>query len=223
MTGATVGGNNAMYAYDAFDVRVSGTVSGTSSSYPWDRLAPYPTLVDDGVYGYLHGAGPQAQIDGSGNHHYLLSDALASIRGVTDGSGALDTTYDAFGAIRSQTGAGSTFGYTGEWYTAATGLLHLRACDLNPTLGRFLSADTVQPNAPGSQGFNLYAYVANNPTSWIDPSGHSSFERLWRHASVYPSNRAGRLCPSRLLDHTDRADARPGQESGLMAVWATSP
>jgi len=27
------------------------------------------------------------------------------------------------------------------------------------TLGRFLSADTVQPNAPGSQGYNLYAYI----------------------------------------------------------------
>ena len=174
MTDATVGGNSASYAYDAFDVRVSGTVSGTSSSYLWDRLAPYPTLIDDGVYGYLHGVGPQAQIDGSGNRSYLLSDALASIRGVTDGSGALvgSTTYDAFGAIRSQTGTGSAFGYTGELYTATTGLLHLRARDLNPTLGRFLSADTVQPNAPGSQGFNLYAYVANNPTLWVDPSGH---------------------------------------------------
>jgi RHS repeat-associated protein len=84
---------------------------------------------------------------------------------VTDGSGVLvgSIAYDAFGAVRSQSGSSSALGYTGELYTAATGLLHLRARDLNPTLGRFLSADTVQPNAPGSQGFNLYAYVANNP------------------------------------------------------------
>ncbi len=41
-----------------------------------------------------------------------------------------------------------------------------------PNLGRFLSVDTVQPNAPGTMGYNLYAYVANNPTTWIDPSGH---------------------------------------------------
>ena len=54
--------------------------------------------------------------------------------------------------------------------------MDLRARELDPTLGRFLSADTVQPNAPGSQGYNLYAYVANNPTTWTDPNGHSTVD-----------------------------------------------
>ncbi|MCE7989402.1 MAG: DUF3990 domain-containing protein [Caldilinea sp. CFX5] len=31
----------------------------------------------------------------------------------------------------------------------------------------------MQPNAPGTQGYNRYAYVANNPTTWVDPSGYS--------------------------------------------------
>jgi hypothetical protein len=48
----------------------------------------------------------------------------------------------------------------------------------NPALGRFLSADPVQPcpegSQPGTQGHKLYAYVANNPTSWVDPSGFSA-------------------------------------------------
>ena len=42
---------------------------------------------------------------------------------------------------------------------------------MSPSLGRFLSADSVQPNAPGTQGYDPYAYVANNPTTWTDPSG----------------------------------------------------
>lgn len=49
---------------------------------------------------------------------------------------------------------------------------HLRARDLHPALGRFLSTDPVQPNAPGTQGYHRYAYVANNPTTWVDPSGY---------------------------------------------------
>jgi len=64
-------------------------------------------------------------------------------------------------------------GFTGEYYAQETGLWHLRARDLHPALGRFLSADPVQPNAPGTQGYNRYAYVANNPTTWGDPSGYS--------------------------------------------------
>ncbi len=32
----------------------------------------------------------------------------------------------------------------------------------------------MQPNAPGTQGYNLYAYTANNPTTWVDPSGDSA-------------------------------------------------
>ncbi len=31
----------------------------------------------------------------------------------------------------------------------------------------------MQPNAPGTQGYNLYAYTANNPTTWTDLSGHA--------------------------------------------------
>jgi hypothetical protein len=31
----------------------------------------------------------------------------------------------------------------------------------------------VQPNAAGTQGYNRYAYTANNPASLTDPSGHS--------------------------------------------------
>ncbi|MEZ4617262.1 MAG: hypothetical protein R2867_17375 [Caldilineaceae bacterium] len=41
-------------------------------------------------------------------------------------------------APRTQSGLVNAFGYSGEQYTPATGLLHLRARDLNPRLGRFL-------------------------------------------------------------------------------------
>ena len=42
------------------------------------------------------------------------------------------------------------------------------------------SLDTVQPNAPGTQGYNRYAYVANNPATWTDPSGHAASDTACR-------------------------------------------
>ncbi len=75
--------------------------------------------------------------------------------------------------MRDQTGSSLALGYTGQLTDPSTGFIDLRARQLDPTLGRFLSADSVQPNAPGTQGYNLYAYTANNPTTWVDLSGHA--------------------------------------------------
>ena len=107
--------------------------------------------------------------------------AAPKMRTLVDGSGAAvgGADYAAFGAYRNQTGVTSRFGFTGEYYAQETGMWHLRARDLHPGLGRFLSPDPVQPNAPGTQGYNLYAYVANNPTNWVDPSGYSLEEPVF--------------------------------------------
>jgi RHS repeat-associated protein len=175
LSSATVSGTTETYAYDGDDVRISATTGGTTTTNVWDRASGLPLLLDDGTDAYLHAGGLQEQVDGSNADSYPLADSLGSVRGMTDGTGTLTATadYGAFGDVRSSTGAGSSFGYAGEQSDSVTGALYLRARDYQPTLGRFLSADSVQPNAPGTQGYNRYAYAANNPTTWTDPSGHT--------------------------------------------------
>ena len=188
MTSATVAGQTVDYAYDALGVRVSATISGTTQNLLWDRAqgapAELPLLVDDGTQSYIHGAGPMAQIDSTGSRHDLLNDGLGSVRSIIDGSGAVVGTadYSAFGEYLTQSGVTSRFGFTGEYYAEETGMWHLRARDLHPALGRFLSPDPVQPcpegSQPGTRGYNRYAYVANNPTTWVDLSGFSAAPAL---------------------------------------------
>jgi RHS repeat-associated protein len=103
----------------------------------------------------------------------VLDDVLGSAHGLIDSTGMLSGTadYDVFGAVRQSSGSASIFGFTAEQRDSTTGFTYLRALYLDPTLGSFTQADSVQPHAPGTHGWNLYAYLANNPTTWADPSG----------------------------------------------------
>ena len=50
-------------------------------------------------------------------------------------------------------------------------LVYQKARYDDPALGRFLSMDPVGFHASNPQSFNRYAYVNNNPTTFVDPDG----------------------------------------------------
>jgi hypothetical protein len=52
------------------------------------------------------------------------------------------------------------------------GIYDYRARYYDPSIGRFLSADTIVPNPGDPQSYNRYAYVLNNPMRYTDPTGH---------------------------------------------------
>jgi RHS repeat-associated protein len=58
--------------------------------------------------------------------------------------------------------------YTGRELDAETGLYFYRSRYYDPSVGRFLSED---PIGFGAQDANLYRYVGNSPTNFIDPMG----------------------------------------------------
>lgn len=71
---------------------------------------------------------------------YPLLDAQASLRHLSDGTGALmrSVTYDAWGQVRQRTGSvWSRLGYTGEPMGTHDGTVSLRARHYQPALGRF--------------------------------------------------------------------------------------
>ncbi len=50
----------------------------------------------------------------------------------------------------------------------------MQARTYNPTTGRFLQTDNVQPNAPSTPGYSLYTYANNNPSTFNDPTGQTA-------------------------------------------------
>jgi RHS repeat-associated protein len=53
-----------------------------------------------------------------------------------------------------------------------TGLYYYNARYYDPSIGRFISPDTIVPHPANPQSFNRYSYCLNNPLTYIDPSGH---------------------------------------------------
>lgn len=64
-------------------------------------------------------------------------------------------------------------GYTGHSMLGSMGLIHMNGRVHDAILGRFLSPDPTVPHPGFTQSYNRYAYVNNNPLSFIDPSGFS--------------------------------------------------
>jgi RHS repeat-associated protein len=107
---------------------------------------------------------------------YFLSDALGSVRQLTDTAGeiTLSKTYNPYGENVSSAGdAQTSYGFTGE-YTDSTGDIYLRARYYNPNDGRFLTKDTWGGQANHPLSLNRWNYTEGNPINFTDPSGHYS-------------------------------------------------
>ncbi len=106
---------------------------------------------------------------------YLHTDHLGSPVAATDANGAEVGTqsFYPFGEVRNPQGIFDTErGFTGQIADAATGLNFYNARYMDPTLGRFISPDSIVPSVFDPTLFNRYAYVANNPLKYTDPTGH---------------------------------------------------
>jgi len=106
---------------------------------------------------------------------WLLGDHLGSTSMVTDASGVMvsETRYSAFGETRYQNGTLTTDHlYTGQRQEAEIGLYYYVARWYDPAIGRFIQADSIVPDPGSAVGYDRFAYAANNPVKYIDPSGH---------------------------------------------------
>ncbi|TGK23369.1 RHS repeat-associated core domain-containing protein [Leptospira kmetyi] len=66
------------------------------------------------------------------------------------------------------------FKYSGQEEDKETGLLFYKSRYYDPSVGRFLQADTVA-NAQSLSGSNLYMYVDGNPMQYNDPTGNNAW------------------------------------------------
>lgn len=105
---------------------------------------------------------------------YLLGDHLGSTNVVVDPGGNLvsELRYKPWGETMYASGTSPTdYRYTGQREEAGIGLYYYRARWYDPSLGRFVQADTVTAGLRPA-AWDRYSYVLNNPVRHIDPTGH---------------------------------------------------
>lgn len=108
-------------------------------------------------------------------------DGHGNVRFLTSAIGELTDTYDydAYGTLISQTGVTpNSHLYCGEQFDAEVGLYYNRARYLNCDLGRFWSADKVDPALKDPITIHRYVYGGVNPVTLIDPSGFITVNEL---------------------------------------------
>jgi RHS repeat-associated protein len=202
VTDAATGAEIVDYGYDDRARRVvSERASGedvfrlpdADAEYRWDGIGT-PSLEK-----YVAVAGMTvAKIDGritaatvAARVVYFASDHLGSPSLVMNGSGAVIERWDShpFGEENrlalDAAGLGADYRdpadpttaltrrFQGRDLGAETGDYDFGARTYRPSLGRFLSPDSVVPSAFDSQSWNRYSFVFNNPLRWVDPSGHA--------------------------------------------------
>ncbi|MEQ9498072.1 MAG: toxin TcdB middle/N-terminal domain-containing protein [Deltaproteobacteria bacterium] len=110
---------------------------------------------------------------------FLHADHTGSHVAATDASGAVrgQQAFRVHGALRSVHGYVGAYGFTGQETDATTGFVHMTYRDLDPVTGRwdafdpaFIMFDASAMSKLGEASTG-YAYVANNPGTYNDPSG----------------------------------------------------
>jgi RHS repeat-associated protein len=166
------GAEVAIFLYDPLGRRAQKAAGAITHDYVYDGQDILKEARSDGtVYTYVHGPGidePLARLDQTNAVAHYHADGLGSIVTMTDAAGnAVETKqYDAWGNI--ETGAAQPgYAFTGREWDPETGLYYYRARYYDPKIGRFISEDRSRFRG----GINLYSYVANNPTNFVDPDG----------------------------------------------------
>ncbi len=117
---------------------------------------------------------------------YYHDDHLGGTNVLTDATGTVKeiTEYLPFGAISGRDRYGSSeevarYYFTGKPYDDETGLIYFGARYYDPSLGRFITPDSVVQDPYDPQTLNRYSYAGNNPVNNIDPTGHF-WKKFWK-------------------------------------------
>ena len=189
------------YSYNAnrllSEIRTSEDLTTTLT---WDILYGDGVVISAAQNGqttnYTYGLERISAISGSTRTEYVYDGRGSVVAEVsynnawyTFGGGLArkNVTSKSYTPFGEQIGeATSGFGYNGEYYNAATGMIYLRARFYEPEMNRFGQKDTLRGNIADGISLNRYLYCQSDPVNFADyttSSSGSTTPRVYTSAS----------------------------------------
>ena len=169
---SVTGAATASFSYDADGKQVIGTVNGVTTYY----VGNHYEVKNDVVTKYYFAGATRLAVRTGGTLSFLLADHIGSSSVTTDANGgySAQALYKAFGESRFTDGTlGTDYKFTGQRSEAALGIYWFQSRWYDGQLGRFTQPDTIVPTqTQGTQAWDRYAFVNNNPVRYNDPTGH---------------------------------------------------
>ena len=115
------------------------------------------------------------------NTYYYHKNIFGDIIGILDSNynEVVTYTYNSWGLLTNKTDTTTInlstinpFRYRSYYYDEETNLYYLNSRYYNPEWGRFVNADSFLGINDNHTGYNLFAYVDNNPINNFDDNGH---------------------------------------------------
>ena len=139
-----------------------------TTTYVYDLTRPYYEVLtestDGKVTSYTYGLERLAAYTEQVQTKYLYDGRGSVIQ--TNGESKF---YSPFGELLSEKTSG--YGFNGEYYDAATGMLNLRARQYEPAQGRFSQKDSEKGHVANARSLNAYLYCYNDGVNYFDASG----------------------------------------------------
>jgi len=161
--------SHVMFIYDGWNLimETDGLSDGAVvRSYAWGNDLSGSLDGAGGVGGLVlaqSSSGMESPIfDGNGNVRAMVESSTNVILS--------ESEYDPFGNVIAISGAGESscpFGFSTKYLDAESGLIYFGFRYYNSRTGRWASRDPIGEEG----GANIYGFVENAPTEWIDPLG----------------------------------------------------
>ena len=191
MQTATKGNTTWTYTYNADGLRTGKSNGSAVYTYTWNENRQLQSMTWNygyAIFSYDANGMPysvknyDAILDVERTYLYItsLQGDVLSIIDASSGATAVTYTYDAWGRLIGKDGTSSDYAsiyeynpltYRGYIYDSETGFYYLQSRYYDPTVGRFLNADSKMGISTGILSCELYCYCGNSPVYRIDTSG----------------------------------------------------